>query len=104
MSDRFEQVSVGKKGNVYFDGRVASHSVWFADGSRKTLGFIHPGTYVFDTDAPETMEITAGSCRYKLKDGDWVVCSEGSAFKVPGKSSFEIKVEQGFCQYICSFG
>jgi len=35
---QFDQVSVIKKSNVYFDGKCVSHTVLFADGSKKQLG------------------------------------------------------------------
>jgi uncharacterized protein YaiE (UPF0345 family) len=34
----FKNVTVTKKANVYFDGKVTSRSVLFSDGSEKTLG------------------------------------------------------------------
>lgn len=49
MSDQFENVTVIKKANVYFDGKVTSRTVLFPDGSRKTLGFMLPGEYEFNT-------------------------------------------------------
>ena len=33
---KFDNVSVVKKANVYFDGKCVSHTVNFADGSRKS--------------------------------------------------------------------
>jgi purine/pyrimidine-nucleoside phosphorylase len=36
--DQFENVVVVKKANVYFDGKVTSRTVLFADGSKKLLG------------------------------------------------------------------
>ncbi|MCA3167259.1 MAG: DUF1255 family protein, partial [Burkholderiales bacterium] len=44
MSDQFDQVSVIKKANVYFDGKCVSHTVLLADGSRKSVGVILPST------------------------------------------------------------
>ena len=44
---------VSAKANVYFDGRVVSHGITLLEGSKKTLGLIHPGEYHFDTQAPE---------------------------------------------------
>jgi uncharacterized protein YaiE (UPF0345 family) len=41
MSTQFDNVTVLKKGNVYFDGKCVSHTV-LADGSKKTLGVILP--------------------------------------------------------------
>lgn len=38
MSTQFDGVSVLKEANVYFDGKCVSHTVQFADGSRKSVG------------------------------------------------------------------
>ena len=62
---QFDQVSIVKRANVYFDGKCVSHTVLFPDGSRKTLGVILPGTLNFGTDAPELMEVQAGQCRIR---------------------------------------
>jgi|TARA_B110000438_G_scaffold296259_1_gene340671 uncharacterized protein YaiE (UPF0345 family) len=97
-------VTAVTKGNIYFDGGVVSHALILADGSRKTLGIIRAGAYQFDTDAPERMEITEGTCRYRLVGTEkWSTVSAGDSFDIPGQSAFEITVEQGFAQYICSF-
>lgn len=97
-------VTVVTKANVYFDGGVISHTVLLPDGSKKTLGLIHPGKYHFGTDKAERMEIVAGACRVKL-DGspDARDYAAGTAFEVPAKSGFDIEVAQGICEYICSF-
>jgi len=103
--DRFEHVTVQCKANLYFDGKVASHTLLFADGSKKTLGLIYPGTYRFNTDLPERMEIIAGACRIQIAgEASWRDVAAGSWFDVPGKSSFEIEVGSGVAEYICSFG
>jgi hypothetical protein len=39
---QFDNISVVKQGNVFFDGKCVSHSVLFADGTRKTVGVILP--------------------------------------------------------------
>ncbi len=100
----FKNVEVVTKANVYFDGKVVSHKVVFADGSKKTLGLIYPGTYRFDTDAPELMQISAGSCRARM-DGqsEWKTYAAGTEFRVAGKSAFDIAVDSGIAEYICSF-
>ena len=104
MPERFDDVSVMCKANIYFEGRVISHTVLFKDGGKKTIGLIFPGAFRFNTDAPERMEITAGSCKVRQAgEGQWSPCSEGSFFKVPGKSSFEISVDKGILEYVCSF-
>jgi uncharacterized protein YaiE (UPF0345 family) len=108
MSDNaplsFANVEVVTKANVYFEGKVVSHTVVFADGSKKTLGLIYPGSFHFGTGAPERMQIVAGSCRARL-DGqqEWKGYAAGTAFSVPGASGFDIAVEDGIVEYVCSF-
>lgn len=100
----FTSVTAVAKANVYFDGKVVSHTLRLVDGTKKTLGIIFPGTYHFDTDAPERMEMTAGHCRVKVDGRDaWTEYPEGSVYDLPGKSGFEIEVAGGVAQYICSF-
>jgi uncharacterized protein YaiE (UPF0345 family) len=100
----FPNVTAVAKANVYFDGKVVSHTIRFADGTKKTLGLIYPGEYHFGTDAPETMDIVAGSCRVTL-DGQKETQSfgAGQGFDVPGKSGFTITVDSGIAEYVCSF-
>lgn len=100
----FENVTAVAKANIYFDGKVVSHTLRFADGKKKTLGLIYPGEYHFGTDAPELMQVVAGACRVRL-DGqsDWKVYEAGKEFRVPGKSGFDIAVETGIAEYVCSF-
>jgi uncharacterized protein YaiE (UPF0345 family) len=101
---QFIGVTVVTKANVYFDGNVVSHTILCANDEKKTLGLIRPGSYHFKTDAPERMEIVAGACEVTL-DGatNQQEYSAGSAFDVPGKSGFSIKVRSGLCEYVCSF-
>ena len=103
-SVEFRGVTAVAKANVYFDGKVVSHSILFPDGSRKTLGLIYPGKFHFGTDKPERMDIVAGLCAVKL-DGQASVASytAGQAFEVPAKSGFDIEVKSGICEYVCSF-
>ncbi len=100
----FDGVTVHTKANVYFDGNVVSHTVLFADKSKKTLGLIRPGSYFFGTAAAERMEIVAGECRVTLKDQTEVkTYGAGTHFDVPANSGFTIEVKSGLCEYICSF-
>jgi uncharacterized protein YaiE (UPF0345 family) len=100
----FSGVSVVPKANVYFDGNVVSHTVLFADSSKKTLGLIRPGSYYFSTGAAERMELVAGDCTVTLKDGTASQAySAGAHFDVPANSGFTIVVAGGLCEYICSF-
>ena len=102
--EKIENATLTLKANVYFDGKVVSHTVHGKDGARKTVGVIHPGTFTFDTGAPERMDIVAGSCRVRL-DGssEWKDYGAGTFFKVPGKSGFDITVASGIAEYVCSF-
>ena len=102
--ERFENVTAVAKANVYFEGKVVSHTLLFPDGSKKTLGLIYPGQYHFGTQAPERMEIIAGNCSVKLA-GDQKVSryQAGEYFDVLPNSGFDITVESGICEYVCSF-
>lgn len=64
--DMFEHVTVIKKANVYYDGKVTSRTVFLEDGTRKTLGIILPGEYEFGTDEKEVMEVLAGTLHVML--------------------------------------
>lgn len=101
---KFENVTAVAEANVYFDGKVVSHTLLFSDSSKKTLGLIYPGEYHFGTDAAERMDITAGACRVRL-DGtsEWHEYAAGTSFRVPGKSGFDIAVASGIAEYVCSF-
>jgi len=101
---QFENVSVVKKANVYFDGKCVSHMVSFADGTRKSVGVILPASLTFNTGAPEVMETVAGSCKVRLKgETGWKTYGEGQSFDVPGNSSFDIEVSEPY-HYVCHFG
>ncbi|MDD2763009.1 MAG: pyrimidine/purine nucleoside phosphorylase [Opitutaceae bacterium] len=104
LPTQFTGVTVTTKANVYFDGKVVSHSVLFPDGTKKTLGLIYPGSYHFGTGTPERMEIVAGACCATL-DGrrETTAYAAGQHFGVPGKSGFTIEVTGGLCEYICSY-
>lgn len=104
LPTEFANVTAVAKANVYFDGKVVSHSILLPDGNKKTLGLIYPGSYHFGTDKAERMEIGAGACTVKL-DGSEVSTSysAGQFFDVPAKSGFDIQVESGIAEYICSF-
>ena len=104
VATQFNGVTILAKANVYFDGNVVSYTVLLPEGDKKTLGMIRTGSFHFNTDAPERMEIVDGSCRVQLDGSNEVVGhAAGTHFDVPGKSGFRIEVESGLCQYICSF-
>ena len=99
----FNNVTIIKKANIYFDGKVTSRSVVFSDGSRKTLGIMLPGEYEFNTDKKEIMEIISGDIEVLLADAqDWKTVKGGDSFEVPAHSKFELRVHK-ITDYCCSF-
>lgn len=99
----FTNVTVVKKANIYFDGGVASHTVLFADGSKKTLGVMQPGEYRFSTGKAENMEILSGELELQLPgSASWRLVKGGESFNVPAESSFTMKVKT-VADYCCSF-
>jgi uncharacterized protein YaiE (UPF0345 family) len=103
-ADRFDNVIIIKKANVYYDGRVTSRTVLFPDGTRKTLGVMLAGTYDFGTGAPELMEVLGGEMKVKLPGAaEWRTCREGESFEVPGNSRFELVID-AVADYCCSYG
>ena len=101
---QFDNVSVIKQANVYFDGKCVSHTIQFSDGTKKTLGVIFPSSLTFNTGSPEVMEGVSGSCRVRLKgEREWKTYVAGQSFSVPGNSSFEIACDEAY-HYVCHFG
>lgn len=98
----FNDVTVVREANIYFDGKVTSRTVLFEDGSKKTLGIMLPGDYEFGTDAKELMEILAGELEIQLPDEDWRSISSGESFEVPANSKFKLKI-QTVTDYCCSY-
>jgi uncharacterized protein YaiE (UPF0345 family) len=104
IAKSFDDVTVTTKANVYFEGKVVSHTIHLRTGEKKTLGIIYPGSFHFTTDAPERMDVVAGTCRVRLAgDAEWRSYDAGAGFDVPGKSAFDIAVETGLAEYVCSF-
>jgi uncharacterized protein YaiE (UPF0345 family) len=99
----FNNVTIVKQANVYFDGKVNSRTIRFADGSSKTLGFMQPGEYTFNTADPELMEILAGELDVLLPGSDdWQSVKGGESFNVPANAKFTMKVKTA-SDYCCSF-
>ena len=100
----FQGATFVAKANVYFDGKVVSHTFFPADGTRKTAGLIYPGTFHFGTEKAERMQIIAGQCLVKT-DGqtDARRFAAGQQFEVAAKSGFDIEVASGLCEYICTY-
>ncbi len=98
-----DDVKVDVKANVYFEGKVVSHSVTDKQGHKKTLGLIYPGSYTFNTQKPEIMQITSGACEVQIAGCEKTKIKAGEEFQVPGQSSFEISVSEGIAEYLCIF-
>ena len=99
----FKGVTVVKEANIYFDGKVTSRTVLFADGSKKTLGIMLPGEYEFSTGAKELMEIMSGEMEVLLPGEDaWRSISGGQSFEVSGNAKFKLRVKK-LSDYCCSF-
>ena len=99
----FNNVTVIKKANVYFEGNVSSRTVNFSDGTTKTLGFMLPGEYTFNTEEAELMEIIAGDLQVLLpENNDWLAIKTGESFNVPANAKFTVKI-QSPTDYCCSF-
>ncbi|WP_405493390.1 pyrimidine/purine nucleoside phosphorylase [Nocardia sp. NBC_00511] len=100
----FENVSVTKKANVYFDGKCVSHNIELADGTSKSVGVILPATLTFNTGAPEIMELIEGEANVTLAgQSESVAYKGGESFSVPGDSSFVIEAVTPV-HYVCHFG
>ncbi len=100
---QFENVTVVKKANVYFNGKVTSRTVLFPDGSKKTLGIMMPGDYEFGTAQEEIMEILAGKLEVLLPgENEWKTVQGGESFTVPANAKFKLKVEE-VTDYCCSY-
>ena len=100
---QFTNVTITKKANIYFDGKVVSHTVLFPDGSKKTLGVMQAGEYEFSTGAAENMEILSGELEWQIKgENGWIKITGGENFDVPANSVFLMKVPF-VTDYCCSF-
>ncbi|MBD2867762.1 pyrimidine/purine nucleoside phosphorylase [Paenibacillus arenilitoris] len=100
---QFDNVSVVKKANVYFDGKVTSRAVLFADGTKKTLGIMLPGDYEFGTDCVEIMEILAGDLKVLLPgETEWKSIKGEGEFTVPANAKFKLQVTE-VTDYCCSY-
>lgn len=99
----FYNVTVVKKANVYFDGKVTSRTVLFDNGERKTLGFMLAGEYEFSTAAEELMEVLNGDMDIMLAgETEYTNYQQGQSFVVPAHSSFKLIIKT-FADYCCSY-
>jgi len=101
---QFENVTVVKQANVYFDGKATSRTVLFANGTRKTLGIMLPGEYEFAASEQEVMEVLAGAVDVLLLgESEWRHFDGTGTFVVPANTRFQLKVRR-VLDYCCSYG
>jgi hypothetical protein len=99
----FQNVTVIKAANIYYEGKVTSRIVLFPDGSKKTLGIMFPGDYEFGTDEKEIMEIISGDLEVLLPgEKEWKTIKGGETFEVPAASKFGIRIKT-ITDYCCSY-
>ncbi|CAM2983682.1 pyrimidine/purine nucleoside phosphorylase [Paenibacillus sediminis] len=100
---QFQNATVVKEANVYFNGNVTSRTVLLEDGSKVTLGIMLPGTYEFGTDTKEVMEILSGDLKVLLPDAkDWTHIQGQGTFSVPAQRTFKLEV-RSVTDYCCSY-
>jgi uncharacterized protein YaiE (UPF0345 family) len=99
---KFENVTVVKEANIYYDGKVTSRTVEFADGEIKSLGIMLPGEYTFNTADKEIMEMMSGELDIRLPGEEWKTLSTPETFEVPANSSFDLKIKT-VTDYCCSY-
>jgi hypothetical protein len=101
--DKWENATVVKKANIYFDGKVTSRTVFLADGSRKTLGIMLPGEYEFSTSTAEEMEILGGEMAVLFPNAaDWRTFTAGDRFDIAANVHFQLQV-RAVTDYCCSY-
>ena len=101
--DTYENITVNKLANIYFEGKVISRKITFSDNTIKTLGIMLPGEYEFNTQSKELMEIISGELNLLLEgETTWNMIKDGMEFNVPKDSSFKVKVFKTV-NYTCSY-
>jgi hypothetical protein len=99
---KFENVTIIKEANIYYDGKVTSRTVEFADGEIKSLGIMLPGEYTFNTADKEIMEMMSGELEIKLPNEEWKTLHTPESFEVAANSSFDLKIKT-VTDYCCSY-
>ncbi|MDZ4726248.1 MAG: pyrimidine/purine nucleoside phosphorylase [Leptospira sp.] len=101
--ESFQNITVVKKANVYFDGKVTSRTILFPHGEKKTLGIMLPGDYEFGTEQKEIMEILSGDLKVLLPENeDWIEIKGKYTFEVPANAKFKLQIKT-VTDYCCSY-
>ncbi|MGG1878166.1 pyrimidine/purine nucleoside phosphorylase [Paenibacillus campinasensis] len=100
---QFNNATIVKAANIYYEGNVTSRTVLLEDGQKVTLGIMLPGSYEFGTDGPEIMEILSGDLSVLLPgEQEWRQIQGSATFHVPGDSSFKLEIRT-VTDYCCSY-
>ena len=91
---QFDQVSVGKKANVFFDGKCVSHTVTLPNGVRKSVGVVLPSTLRFDLRTKEVMEVVDGNAFVSINGAPEQEFKAGQSWEVEKGGYFIIRAEQ----------
>lgn len=100
---QFDGVSVGKKANVFFDGKCVSHTVTLPDGTRKSVGVILPSTLRFDLTTREVMEVVDGTAHVSINGEPEKAFPAGQSWTVDAGGYFIIRAVDPV-HYVCHFG
>ena len=100
---QFDQVTVNKKANVFFDGKCVSHTVTLANGERKSVGVILPSTLRFDLTTKEVMEVVDGTAHVSINGAPEQAFAAGQSWTVDAGAYCVIRAEQPV-HYVCHFG
>ena len=99
---QFDQVSVSKKANVFFDGKCVSHTITLPNGIRKSVGVVLPSTLRFDLSTKEAMEIVDGTAFVSINGAPEQEFNAGQSWEVDKCGYFIIRTEQPV-HYVCHF-
>ena len=100
--EKFDNVTIEKKANIYLEGKIISHTITFNSGEKKTLGIMMPGEYEFDTGDKEIIEVLEGRMMILLpQETEWKLFHKGEVFEIPGNSNYKLAIGE-VTEYCCS--
>jgi len=103
MQDKYENMTVLPKANIYFEGRVVSHTAYDPSGNKFTFGVIMPGSYEFDVESKEVIDYTAGSAKLLIPGNcEWIFVKAGDRVTIPENCKFKI-ISEDITEYVCAY-
>lgn len=96
----YNNVTIRKKPNIFYEGRVCSWTIILNDGSKKSLGIMLPGEYEFKPPADEIMEFMTGEADIQLPGDSWVKVYSNDKFQIAANTSFKVRVKT-LTEYCC---